>query len=91
MSIKMPQAFSVVQQKIISATEYNNDTKENMLCVNELCRTNVVHIRKYERAYGDKIIKVNAYFRLKSKNYKHKKECAYNINNQVNVIARSSN
>lgn len=91
MPIIMPRAFSTKLQKIVSAKEYVNDISDSLLCEDPKCRTEVTHVNEYERQYADKKITVEAFFRLKSKNFKHIEECKYNINNQVKVIARNSN
>jgi len=92
MPIVMPLAFSTNLQKIISAKSYDNGRNDDrLLCEDLKCRTEVIHVNEYERQYGDKKIDVEAFFRLKSKNFKHHDECKYNINNQVKIIARSSN
>lgn len=91
MPIIMPLAFSTNQKKIISAKEYNQDRKDKMLCEDSTCRIDVAYVRRYERQYGDKKINVEAFFRLKSKNFKHNEECKYNINTQIKIIASKSN
>ncbi|MGK0469403.1 hypothetical protein, partial [Clostridium sp.] len=91
MPIIMPLAFSTNLQRIISAKEYNPDMKDKVLCEDVNCRIDVAHVRKYERQYGNHKINVEAFFRLKSKYFKHTNECKYNVNNQIKVIARFSN
>jgi len=89
MPIIMHLAFSTKLEKLISAKEYIQHMGM-MQCEDSKCRITVTHVNEYERQYGDEKINVNSYFRLKSKYFKHKGLCKYNINNQVKVMARTS-
>lgn len=87
MASKMHAAIDSNKIKINISMAESSDYESPLEC--EFCDAKVSFVNGFTREVGDKIISVNPYFRLKTRNT-HGSECKYNVEGQVKLIVRES-
>jgi hypothetical protein len=87
MASKMSAAIDINKRKVTISMAEKSDYELPLEC--EFCGAKVSFVNSFTREVGDNIITVSPFFRLKTR-YNHDSGCKYNIQSQVEIIARES-
>lgn len=94
MGLKMSKAFYSIEESCITVDDATERSiTEELFCITKECRAALSFVKSYNRQYGEnKIILVKGHFKLSKKGAGkgHIKNCKYNTEGRVNIIARDS-
>jgi len=85
---KIPEAKLVSGTKT-TAIEYEEKPFGDIFCCSPGCDAQLSFVKRHDRRYSTKTIEIAPCFRLK-KNESHDISCKYNIDGQLNIIAKGS-
>lgn len=90
MGIKMSHAIYSRENRTITVNEVDDIIKRYLICKSPNCNAPLSYVSEHWRQYADSNVLINPYFRLKSARQTHSKNCEFNTEGNVEIIARDS-